>query len=358
MKLSTITTILPLLTLPHASFAISLRGSERPHAQRTLVDEASHIMCRMTISDTLYEDGTSEELSVCVPILDLKESDQVIPFNLPLELEQVDRTKLNQGHLFVNITNAQLVDGEISVTASSEILVVDELPTHLRHLQERELQSTGELSLAIVRIVTNSRSPSISATSLSKMMDEDEINLFTQFNKCSSGKLKWKKAARPVVDVRVGNNGNQGKLIQAAQEQVVKDLNLAQITDLADRILFCVPPGTGKLFVSRLLFVFVFTAFSTTSASSTYLLQGIGLDPQQRFIGEPHSMMPTAAPCRHRCTSSGTLWVFLTHGRDRISTAIRRGTWDDPIQIRIGQSDVSMGPTVTSLAGTLTARWQ
>lgn len=247
MIISTIVVnILCILALPIVSFARSLRGLEHLQEPRTLVEVTTHVLCRMTVSDTMYEDGTSDERSVCVPILNHQETDQVIPFDLPLELEEVDKTKLDQGRLFVNITNAQLTDEEISVNASSEVFVMDELPAHLRHLQERELQTSGELSLAIVRIITNSRSPSASTTSLEKMMDYSEVNLSTQFNKCSFGKFKWKKASRPVVDVRVGNNGNKGKLIQAAQRQIISDLNLAQMTDLADRILFCVPPGTGK----------------------------------------------------------------------------------------------------------------
>jgi hypothetical protein len=219
--------------------------------------EPGPIICRMTMLGTLYEKGwqddglPSDKQSACAPIENGRETDYLIPLQLPIEIEQAHKIELGEGSLFVEISNARLIRGEILLTPSSQFSSM-KVSESSRHLEQRQLLSSGEMTIAFVRIITSDgKSPSATSTDIEALMTEDQVNMHTQFNKCSYGKLRFKKANRFVTDVTLDKAASSfftgTDIADAAQEKLLQlygDLN--QASDLADRVIFCAPPGTGK----------------------------------------------------------------------------------------------------------------
>ena len=241
-----------LVLLPRCSASTLLRGG----ATAASDDNEGHssLLCRMVILDTLYDDGGSSEELACIPIINDKESDDVVPIHLPADLEEAHATELEQGRLHVKITNAEVTnDGDdISITGASKFSVAEDLTNGRRHLQDRALQTFGETTLAIVRIRTRGASPSATRDDLELLMNPNEVNLRTQLEACSVGKVQLKKADRFIIDVSVNQPasafaGRPNKLIRAVQTELLRDFgDIESVSEIADRIMFVAPPGTGK----------------------------------------------------------------------------------------------------------------
>ena len=249
----------------------------------------------MASLDTLYDDGESSDELACIPIVNGRESDDVIPLHLPSDLEEAHASELEQGLLFVKITNAKENGDDIAITGASKFFVVQHVPEGLRHLQERQLQVSGETTLAIVRIRTRGgASPSATIDDLELLMNPNQVNLRTQLEACSVGKVQMKKADRFIIDVTVNQPvsafaGRPNKLVRAAQAQLLRDFDdIDHVSDLADRIMFVAPPGTGKwsAFAVRNHWRSVYNDNWVTSLSATMheLGHGFGL-PDANALG-------------------------------------------------------------------------
>ena len=82
------------------------------------------------------------------------------------------------------------------------------------------------------------------------MFDVNTTAFPLQYRKCSFGKLQWELAEAGVIDVQLDQpvadfGTGSSKILDAAQAKVIQMLKVDQITSLADRIMFCAPPGTG-----------------------------------------------------------------------------------------------------------------
>ncbi len=74
----------------------------------------------------------------------------------------------------------------------------------------------------------------------------------TQYEACSFGHLRWEAApvgVAGVVEVRVDQPISEftsgTTLVTAAQKQIKKDFGISSVADLGDKVLFCLPAGTG-----------------------------------------------------------------------------------------------------------------
>jgi len=224
--------------------ASSVRGSRR----RLSAD--SYILCRMLNVDTMYEDGSEDEVPHCAHIKDGRETDALFAMeNLPAEI--LANPLLEEGRLFVNITAADVFTrDDIAVSSYSTYTVIDEIPSHLRHLQAVNSDSLGRKTLAVVRISTRDAEPSITTRQLQDMFDPNGINLKTQYEKCSGGKLEWVLANTGVIDVRVSGTvasyGTRGAPMVAEAEEILRNqYGVASVGDLADRVMFCAAKGPG-----------------------------------------------------------------------------------------------------------------
>ena len=229
----------------------NLRGGETE--QRSLDDDADDsVFCRITMFDTMYvsEDGEPEssEQVTCIPIVDEVESDFDFPIDFPLDFLEMHKEDIEQGKLLVSISDAQLVGDGLEIGSNPQFTVVTD--RRFRHLQERHLEIKDTMTVAVIRISTTDATPRDSAATVKGNLFGDGINFQTQYDACSFGKLKWILAPTGVLDIQLPNNvtefaGRPGALVYEAQQFLKSHLNVLQVSGLADKVIMCVPPGTG-----------------------------------------------------------------------------------------------------------------
>jgi hypothetical protein len=250
MKLFLVT--VAYLLSPNLAHGNSIRGLPSPS------DVQNSVLCRMLILGTLFESEansgfmTTEE-SACAPIVNGREVDTLIPLRLPEDIEASYKQELHEGTLLVEISDAgfELGQGSIALSVSSTFSVIEEMPAGLRHLQEqRKLAATEQMTLAVVRIISkDGKAPTATAADFETMMSPNLVNLSTQFQKCSIGQFGFKKATRFVIDVVVDQPMSfyttGAQIVEAASQKFVAGGTVTSMDQLANRVIFCVPPGTG-----------------------------------------------------------------------------------------------------------------
>jgi Gametolysin peptidase M11 len=213
----------------------------------------SSVSCRMTIVDTVYdtfiERGAKKETEctiVCIPIVDGIELDDIFTIALPLNIVKLYRSELYSGSLFVRISDAFLTENSVSMGGMAEFHVVPTPVEHLRRLQEAAI---GTKTIAVVRVSTVDETPKDSASTLREMLFGDGVNFKTQFDACSFGLLRWEPAG--LYDITLDQtindfNGSEMDLITATQKHMKATMNIAAVSGLADKVMFCLPSGTGS----------------------------------------------------------------------------------------------------------------
>jgi hypothetical protein len=208
-----------------------------------------NVLCRVTVFDVMseVEDGenaSSDEIR-CIPIENETETDDSFRVDLPDDMVELYKSKIYRGQLMVSISNAAYINHELFIGNDSQYKVMDENHRY-RHLLERHLQVTGEITVAVVRVSTPSEAPVPSATKLSSVYFGDH-GFQKQYGDCSGTKLKIKNNG--VYDVKISQtkaslDNHYMKIVEAAQEQLRKDLGIAQVSDLAKKIVMCLPGGS------------------------------------------------------------------------------------------------------------------
>jgi hypothetical protein len=233
-----------------------LRGSER----RLQARGEGSLWCRYLMVDTLYltdrEEDTVEELC-CAPIVDNKELDDVIcdaalANALPFELKRTHKEEIERGTLIVEHFGAKILDDKTRIEFSKNPIfrVHVNPPDHLRRLQTKNLDIKSEMTVAIVRVTVSNASNKYSTTTIRNTLSGNGVNFLTQYNACSHGKLKWKLANNGIIDVKVNkpisNFQNGASLVTAAQTAMKDTMGINSVADLADKVIMCLPPGTGN----------------------------------------------------------------------------------------------------------------
>jgi hypothetical protein len=219
-----------------------------------------NVVCRLVVMEVMYESEMQDtDEIICVPLVNGRESSLEAQLSLPqFILDNAEYSqKLQQGQLYANITNATIVHGELRLSHDSTFDVIDYSPSHPRRLGENSA-TTGTLTIAIIRISTIDSEPSVSREQLLSLFDDSEetVSFPSQFKKCSAGRLTWEPV--DVFDVSVNQPisdfSSGASIVHAAIRQVQLDLNIEDITFIADRIMFCTPPGTGSWVASAGLY--------------------------------------------------------------------------------------------------------
>jgi Gametolysin peptidase M11 len=214
-------------------------------------DTDDSILCRVTMFHTMYvtEDNntSTKEQPTCIPIVDERETELDFPIDLPLDLLEQYKADIEQGKLMVSISPAQLVDEKLVIGDKPLFTVVTD--PRLRHLQERHLQVNTTMTVAVIRISTTDSSPKDSATTLQSTLFGSSFNFPSQYEACSFGKLKWKLADAGVLDITLPNSvtefATSTDLVTAAQQFLKAQMQISEVSSLADKIVMCLPPGTG-----------------------------------------------------------------------------------------------------------------
>lgn len=229
---------------------------------RTNRQLSQEILCRITVVDTMYalDDGIDDDFgyedaveehqqTACIPILDDRESDMILDIELPSTITQAYRNEIESGTLLVSVSDATIVNYELNQGSNSTITAIDEPPSHIRHLFMK-MEVFGTKSLMVVRVSTaDGVEPDYSLNEMRQGIFYNAVSMKSQFEACSFGKLKWIDAGG--LDVRLDQPLSAFKrpvdLVNAAQDKIMAQMpNLRAVSDLADRVIFCQPPGTGN----------------------------------------------------------------------------------------------------------------
>jgi hypothetical protein len=210
------------------------------------------VLCRVTTFHQLTENSNnnvqSKSESHCIPIIDeTYEADDSFPIQLPDNMMAAHESEIEQGQLLVSISDAVFVNDKLTIGDHAHYTVVLVVDHKYRHLIERHMQSVEQVSVAIIRITTPSESPPVSVSTLSSTMFGGS-GFSKQYSDCSFGKLQLTNNG--VFEVRISKTtsqlgGDWSQVVAEAQNQIKIDRGLTSVQQLADKILMCLPPGTG-----------------------------------------------------------------------------------------------------------------
>jgi Gametolysin peptidase M11 len=234
--------------------SLSLRGAMNIFARNMPLEStanATSVLCRITMFDTLILSkenvSSTREQTTCLPIVNEVETDLDFSIDLPEDLVKANIADIEMGKLLVKVIGAEMVDDKLVIGQRPQFEVVHD--HRLRHLQERHLQSTGVMTLAVIRISTSDAAPTASAATLKNALFGGLINFATQYDSCSFGKLKWKMAGSGVIDVRLPNKvsayASSAELVTAAQKQLKAQNGGKEVSSMGNKVFMCLPPGTG-----------------------------------------------------------------------------------------------------------------
>lgn len=228
-------------------------------------ESTDSIVCRITLSATLLalptigKPAVSTNTVACIPIVDNRETADLFSIDLPLHFWEQHAVAAANGTLLVSIEGASITRKGIVATAQATFQVLPELPNSSRHLSldddPNHYWTTGIKTIAVVRISTRDAEPTYSTADMERGifgdgLENDGVTMPTQYNACSFGKLRFIRSVYGVVDLKLdrtlGSFESVDSIFQSAQKQLVEEHNLDSITDLGDKILFCLPPGTGS----------------------------------------------------------------------------------------------------------------
>lgn len=209
-------------------------------------NKPQELWCRITIIESMFPDGTETDETGCIPFApgSAIESDKLYPVPLSQEIYDTHIRKIKKGGLFVHIQGARVSGYDLTVDDDAVYTVVDP-PANLRHLAEME-PTTGNKTFAIVRVSTNDASPTPSMEDLVDNIFGNGVTMKTQFNRCSMGKLQWIYAGGYDVmlhNYSINDFGSGSDFLSVAQAKLQSELNIASISNLANKILFCLAPG-------------------------------------------------------------------------------------------------------------------
>eukprot|EP00980_Cylindrotheca_fusiformis_P018251 scaffold5930_cov177-Cylindrotheca_fusiformis.AAC.6 len=139
-----------------------------------------------------------------------------------------------------------------------------------RRRQLRRLAITGTKTVLAIRVIASDASASMTESEISDGIFgtiDDPANLVTQYKACSFGKLQFKpmndkkgktrniKDGATTIKIDIPTSQGDEKLMDAVNAKLVTEFGTSKAEDLADHIMYCLPPGT--LTEKQLAFAFV-----------------------------------------------------------------------------------------------------
>ena len=233
------------------------------------------LLCRVTVISTLLDPsggeeegtdsnstGTSEGSEVnervygCIPIVRDEEKGQPLLHlpHLPESIIKGNEGEIPTGALLVEIVGASIDEDEQAVVGgeSADYRIVDVNAAGRdrlrRHLLKLSTASKGKKTLFIVRVSTPDSKVDYSLSAIHRTVFHKDVSLKTQFEACSFGKLQFESAGGidVMLDESISAFQRPNQIVSAAEKKVKSMLKVDAMDDLADRIIFCQPPGTGR----------------------------------------------------------------------------------------------------------------
>lgn len=233
--------LLAALCLVQVHSEKQLRGAVARQAQ-------SCVLCRMSMFDTMDGSGRSgDETPLCIPIIDDVERDTEYDIKLPIDILHKYEEDIERGQLLLRLCDAVFSDDSLTIGPSPSYTVVTD-SSH-RHLLTKHLEIKSRMSVALISIRTSDSTPKYSAQEMALQMFGTGINLQTQYDACSFGKQSFYLSQHRIneyVAAPIASFARATDLVNAAQKQIRERMKISSVAQLADKIMVCVPPGTGN----------------------------------------------------------------------------------------------------------------
>ena len=207
------------------------------------------LLCRITVVVTTFprDSGHYEtEQTSCIPIVDGYESSRIYAIDLPGTFRYDHWGLIEAGKLYVAINGATLGDTSVRLSPTATLQAVEAPHQQTRRLK-KDIDAMGDKTIAIVVVHTDDSSPSNTSQEIADwVFAEDAIGLRTQYRACSFNQLDFSNGG--VYDVRVRDtvdNYNSGAELVSAAQEVLNQVHGVDISKVADKTMFCLPPGTG-----------------------------------------------------------------------------------------------------------------
>ena len=250
-----ITSIASLVT---GEIATSLFTSSNLRGRRNALpfEDSEHVLCRVVTLDTMYFNETTNttytnDQITCLPIENNIELEELeFPITLPANILMQYEKEIELGALLVEISDAKIDNDDLVIGLHSLYTAVNATQQN-RHLISRHLQIKSVMTVAVIRISTSDAQPAQTASQIkSTLFNTNGINFVNQYKDISYGKLTWSLSSTGVLDIQMPNTvasyGSATALVTAAQKIVKSKYQVSEVSGLADRVLMCLPPGTGS----------------------------------------------------------------------------------------------------------------
>jgi hypothetical protein len=218
------------------------------------------IYCRITAlnvmlskKETAMAGYFSREEFVCIPVRsdDGLESDHYLTIVGNLE-EHITVPQLRQaknGTLLAVIRKSERTVGTLTLpTDSRGFRVLDSIPSTWTHFQHRTVRASaqGTQTLAIVRVSTRDSAPPMSLEAIRLHFAASRQSAAAQYKLCSFSKyqLQFKSGHDVQLSNSIREFSSGSQLLEAASAKLSRDLHIKSMTDLADKVVFCLAPGT------------------------------------------------------------------------------------------------------------------
>jgi hypothetical protein len=143
------------------------------------------------------------------------------------------------------IKGGKIIERHIDISEAVDFVEYHDF-RHERHLSS---STSGEKTITVVRVSTIDSVPSYSAQEMQDRLFGQNIGLQTQYFACSFGQLIWKLSPAGVIDIMIDDsvtNYNTGtSLVSAATEYMKNVMGINSPSELSDKVMYCLPPGTG-----------------------------------------------------------------------------------------------------------------
>jgi hypothetical protein len=221
---------------------------------------STSIHCRITAlnvmlskKETTMAGYFSREEFVCIPIRsdNGQESDHYLPIVGDLEnhvtIPQLQQAK--KGMLLAAIQQSERATGTLILPNDSRAFrVLDDIPPNWTQYQQRTVRASaqGKQTLAIVRVSTRDSAPPMSLEAIRLHFAASRQSAAAQYKLCSFSKfqLQFKSGHDVQLPNSIGEFSSGSQLLDAAAATLSRELKISSMTDLADKVVFCLAPGT------------------------------------------------------------------------------------------------------------------
>ena len=199
---------------------------------------------------------------MCNPVQDGEVASQRYPIDLPTQIAAEHRSFVTQKtrsststqsleDFYIGIPHGYIDNVHLNVVIPdpSTAYIMDINPSRHRHLERVDVSSIGTYTALVLRIIDrNGRNPYHSAEAITKaVFDPDGISAHSQYRNCSWGEFTIVPPANGigVIDVEVdadASDGEDRKMTQLAEQEALKILDIDNLFDYTDFILYVTPP--------------------------------------------------------------------------------------------------------------------